>query len=86
MNYISIYLNFCLDKGDHLSIWIGKNEGAKFWMQVVTELKNRGIEQIYVACVGFKGLSRSYKQCIPEYYSTIMYCTYGSQFSKVCVI
>ena len=26
-----------------MGIWIGKNEGAKFWMQVVTELKNRGV-------------------------------------------
>ena len=28
-----------------MGIWVGKNEGSKFWMQVVTELKNRGIEQ-----------------------------------------
>ena len=43
-------------KKELLGIWIGKNEGSKFWMQVVTELKNRGIRQIYVACVdGLKG-------------------------------
>ncbi|MCP5362912.1 MAG: IS256 family transposase [Rickettsiaceae bacterium] len=43
-------------KKELLGIWIGKNEGSKFWMQIITELKNRGIKQIYVACVeGLKG-------------------------------
>ena len=33
-----------------------ENEGAKFWLQVVTELKNRGMKEIFIACVdGFKG-------------------------------
>ncbi|WP_250311878.1 IS256 family transposase [Rickettsia endosymbiont of Oedothorax gibbosus] len=55
----AVYLALAVNiegKKELLGIWIGKNEGAKFWMQVVTELKNRGIEQIYVACVdGLKG-------------------------------
>lgn len=39
-----------------LGLWIAKTEGAKFWLLVVTELKNRGVEAIYVACVdGLKG-------------------------------
>jgi len=42
---------------------VGKNEGSKFWMQVVTELKNRGIEQIYVACVdGLKGFPEAIRR------------------------
>ncbi len=49
-------------KKELLGIWVGKNEGSKFWMQVVTELKNRGIEKIYVACVdGLKGFPVSHK-------------------------
>lgn len=36
-------------KKELLGTWVGKNEGSKFWMQVVTELKNRGVEQIYLA-------------------------------------
>ncbi len=40
-----------------LGLWAGQNEGAKFWLQVVTELKNRGVEDIFIACVdGLKGL------------------------------
>jgi len=29
-----------------------QSEGAKFWLQVVTELKNRGVADIFIACVG----------------------------------
>jgi len=53
--YLAIAVNI-EGKKELLGIWVGKNEGSKFWMQVVTELKNRGVEQIYVACVdGLKG-------------------------------
>jgi transposase-like protein len=37
-------------------LWISQTEGAKFWFQVVTELKNRGVQDIFIACVdGLKG-------------------------------
>jgi putative transposase len=39
-----------------LGLWIAQTEGAKFWLQVVTELKNRGVTDIFIACVdGLKG-------------------------------
>jgi transposase-like protein len=39
-----------------LGLWIAQTEGAKFWLQVVTELKNRGVKDIVIACVdGLKG-------------------------------
>ena len=54
-------------KKELLGIWIGKNEGSKFWMQVVTELKNRGVEQIYVACVdGLKGFPEAINSIFPR--------------------
>lgn len=54
-------------KKELLGIWIGKNEGAKFWMQVVTELKNRGVEQLYVTCVdGLKGFAESIHSVFPN--------------------
>lgn len=38
-------------------MWAAEAEGAKFWMQVVTELKNRGVSDIFIACVdGLKGV------------------------------
>jgi hypothetical protein len=35
-----------------LGMWAAEAEGAEFWMQVVTELKNRGVQDIFIACVG----------------------------------
>jgi len=51
--YLAIGVNM-EGKKELLGIWIGKNEGAKFWMQVVTELKNRGVKKIYVTPVLLK--------------------------------
>ncbi|MGH1352546.1 MAG: IS256 family transposase [Methyloligellaceae bacterium] len=36
---------------DLLGLWLAENEGSKFWLQVLTELQNRGVEQILIACV-----------------------------------
>jgi putative transposase len=39
-----------------LGMWLSDNEGAKFWLSVLTELQNRGVKDILVACVdGLKG-------------------------------
>ena len=41
---------------DVLGLWIEKNEGSKFWLKVLTELKQRGIDDIFITCVdGLKG-------------------------------
>lgn len=64
--YLAIAINM-QGKKELLGIWIGKNEGAKFWMQVVTELKNRGVQQIYVACVdGLKGFTDAINNVFPN--------------------
>src|SRR5688572_27826422 len=34
-----------------LGLWTSPNEGAKFWLQVMTELKNRGVQDIFIACI-----------------------------------
>ena len=57
--YIALAVNM-EGKKEILGLWISKNEGAKFWMQVVTELKNRGVEDILIACVdGLKGFEEA---------------------------
>jgi len=64
--YLAIAINM-EGKKELLGIWIGKNEGAKFWMQVVTELKNRGVKQIYIACVdGLKGFPEAINSIFPD--------------------
>lgn len=54
-------------KKDVLGIWIGESEGAKFWLRVFSELKNRGVQDIFIACVdGLKGLPEAIKAVFPE--------------------
>jgi putative transposase len=50
-----------------LGIWAAETEGAKFWMQVITELKNRGVQDIFIACVdGLKGFPEAIEAIYPE--------------------
>ncbi|MDQ3802860.1 MAG: IS256 family transposase, partial [Acidobacteriota bacterium] len=50
-----------------LGMWAAESEGAKFWMQVVTELKNRGVQNIFIACVdGLKGFPEAIEAVFPQ--------------------
>ena len=55
----AVYLALGVDvtgQKDLLGMWFSENEGAKFWLNVLTELKNRGVQDILIACVdGLKG-------------------------------
>lgn len=48
-------------------LWVARTEGAKFWLQVVTELKNRGVADIFIACVdGLKGFPEAIEMVFPQ--------------------
>jgi len=50
-----------------LGMWTAETEGAKFWLQVVTEIKNRGVKDIFIACVdGLKGFPEAIETVFPE--------------------
>jgi putative transposase len=50
-----------------LGLWIGESEGSKFWLGVLTELKNRGVEDILIACVdGLKGFPEAIETVYPK--------------------
>ena len=50
-----------------LGLWVSANEGAKFWLQVVTELKSRGVDDIFIACVdGLKGFPEAIEAVFPK--------------------
>ena len=50
-----------------LGLWIGESEGAKFWLGVLTELQNRGVEDILIACVdGLKGFPEAIETVYPK--------------------
>jgi transposase-like protein len=52
---------------DVLGLWIGESEGAKFWLRVFSELKNRGVQDIFIACVdGLKGLPEAITAVFPN--------------------
>ncbi|WP_412126375.1 IS256 family transposase [Yersinia pestis] len=50
-----------------LGMWLAENEGAKFWLSVLTELKNRGLQDILIACVdGLKGVPDAINSVYPQ--------------------
>ncbi len=52
---------------DILGIWVGESEGARFWLKVCTELQNRGVKDIFIACIdGLKGLPDAIKAVFPD--------------------
>lgn len=64
--YLALGINMAGEK-ELLGIWIAQTEGAKFWLQVVTELKNRGVQDIFIACVdGLKGFPEAIETIYPK--------------------
>jgi putative transposase len=64
--YLALGVNLEGSK-DLLGLWIAQTEGAKFWLQVVTELKNRGVADIFIACVdGLKGFPEAIEAVYPK--------------------
>jgi len=50
-----------------LGLWVTHNEGAKFWLQVLTDLKNRGVKDIFIACVdGLTGFPDAIEAAYPK--------------------
>ncbi len=50
-----------------LGMWLSETEGAKFWLNVLTELQNRGVKDILIACVdGLKGFPDAINTAFPE--------------------
>ena len=66
----AIYLAIGINMEGHkeiLGLWIAQTEGAKFWLSVVTELKNRGVQDIFIACVdGLKGFPEAIETVYPQ--------------------
>jgi len=66
----AIYLALGINLEGHkelLGMWLSENEGAKFWLSILTELQNRGIKDIFIACVdGLKGFPDAINTAYPE--------------------
>jgi len=66
----AVYLALGVNMEGHkelLGMWLSENEGAKFWLSVLTELQNRGVKDILIACVdGLKGFPDAINTAFPE--------------------
>ena len=66
----AVYLALGVNMEGHkelLGLWLSENEGAKFWLNVLTELQNRGVKDILIACVdGLKGFPDAINTAFPE--------------------
>lgn len=66
----SVYLALAVNmegQKELLGMWLSENEGAKFWLNVLTELQNRGVKDILIACVdGLKGFPDAINTAFPE--------------------
>lgn len=64
--YTAIGINMEGEK-EVLGLWIAETEGAKFWMGIITELKNRGLNDILIACIdGLKGFPEAINAMYPQ--------------------
>ena len=70
--YLAIGVTMSGEK-EVLGLWLSQTEGAKFWLQVVTELRNRGVQDIFIACVdGLKGFPEAIEAVFPK--TTVQLC------------
>ncbi len=66
----TVYVVYGINREGHkevLGLYLGENEGAKYWLHVLTELKNRGVEDIFILCAdGLKGLPEAVEATFPK--------------------
>ena len=64
--YLALGVNSDGEK-ELLGLWLSQNEGAKFWLSVMNELKNRGVNDIFIACCdGLKGFPEAIEAVYPK--------------------
>ena len=64
--FVALGINLSANK-ELLSLWLAKNEGTKFWLSALTELKNRCVEDILIACIdALKGFPEAIEAVYPN--------------------
>lgn len=64
--YVALAINW-EGRKEVLGLWLADTEGAKFWMSVLTDIKNRGVEDILIACMdGLTGFPDAVKAVFPD--------------------
>jgi putative transposase len=64
--YVALGVNM-QGRKELLGLWLGETEGAKFWLSCLTDLKNRGLKDIFIACMdGLSGFPEALRTAYPE--------------------
>lgn len=64
--YLALAIN-CRGQKELLGLWIAETEGSKFWLSVLTELNNRGVKDVFIACVdGLTGFPDAINAVFPN--------------------
>ena len=83
----AVYVAIGIDmngKKDVLGMYVGQNESAKFWLSILNGLKNRGVEDILIACVdGLSGFPQAIEAVYPQ--TEIQQCIIHRVYPKDCV-
>ena len=86
----AIYLALGVNLDGHkelLGMWISEHEGAKFWLSVLTELNNRGVQDILIACVdGLTGFPEAIEAVFPSHTHSALYCSSHTQLATFCLL
>jgi len=70
--YVALGINL-EGRKELLGLWLGENEGAKFWLNCLTDLQNRGLRDIFVACIdGLSGFPDAIRAAYPQ--ATVQLC------------
>ena len=88
-------LGITLDgKKDIIGIWIGENETSKYWLTLLNELKNRGVEDVLIFAIdGLNGFNQAIQAVYPcactlceKSRNTKMYSSSNKKFTSLCVL
>jgi len=83
----SVYLALAITREGHkelLGLWIAENEGSKFWLSVLTELNQRGVKDILIACVdGLTGFPEAINTVFPNK-NTTLHCSSRTKLITLC--
>jgi len=84
----AIYNVLGINKEGHkelLGMYVAKSEGANFWLEVLTDLQNRGVEDIMICCVdGLKGFPDAIQSVFPNTAVQLLHRSSDTQFHQVC--
>jgi len=86
----AIYLALGVNTAGHkelLGMWLSQNEDAKFCLVILTELNNRGLEDMLIACLdGLKRFPAALQTVYLQTHIQAMYCAYSAQQHEICAV